>query len=727
MNEFDRQDVSFKYSCYNRTILSKVDAGLTMYMDVIEKFKIFDADMRLELASSFSQKHSSRLKKLFSKPELSERATKFRPGYRQAVKEVSNEIKEYLELSEKTSFRLLEIRPNDSYLNDEVLKIIQNLNHQIEHVVAENLRSIKDDRFDFILGPISDFYSEDKIPSIEGIKTLLAKDGLVIFCEDFIQPYKNKQQRQLALIELHSMMIQEINNRINGLNSGSSDSYEQEGLELAASSEILSVIEGILENAKSKISLAELEDIASDFSLLEKKPLFPNDRLERGLYKIVLANKRLPKTPYFIKKLQEGYQTASDNQHFSQETTINMIAPSNMHPQEVLSASGGVFAEILAEGYRHERYHRGTSNYDDIENMGEIAARTLFDADYVNLKPHSGTQAVQAALLACKYEGRNRILSLSLKPGGHITHSRLTMFNKLIGFEIFHHGVDKSFELDYDAILEKAKEHKPEIIIAGYSAFPKTINFEKFREIADSVGARLIADVSHTAGLIAGGAYPNPTSVSDVVVFSTSKTLAGPKGGMIVARGGDNEFLGLVSKALNIGLQSEDHSPSVVAKAAMLTLALEPKFNQYSEQVVSNAKAFAAELHSIGVPVLGYDKKSKGTDSHIVMIDVHAMKDELNGHNAAKVLEMIGVLSNKNLIPDDKLGAHETSGVRFGTSAVALGGAKEDAMKELAAIIANTLKATKVIDNIIFLDPKVCQANRSSLEKLAKKYSRSIL
>ncbi len=699
-----------------------------MYLDIVKKLKILDPLERVKFVTNWQREQSLDFEKIVSDLQLYKQAVKARPGYTEALQEISNEVEEYIKKATKQSIRLLEVGRSNHYLVEDLLEALQDLDCDIHHVLSEDdLCDSEVTKYDIVFGPLSSVFPGASAERSKNINNLLVGDGIVIIYDDFLQSYNSDQQYQLSLIEFSGLVLQEISHRLAMTNTTPSNS-EREALKHAAFLEAVALTDSILgKNNKRSLSLTALNSIAKDFSVLGKKLLFPNGGLERGTYMVALANKRLPGTPYFLQKLRHEYQRASNDQHDMQEATLNMIAPSNLHPQEVSLAGGGPFVETLAEGYRYERYHTGTAHYDDIENLGEIAARALFEASYVNLKPHSGTQAIQAALLACKHEGRQKILSLSLKPGGHITHSRLTMFNKAMGFEIFHYSADKNFELDYDDILKKAKEHNVDIIITGYSAFPKSIDFKKFREIADIVGARLIADVSHIAGLIAGSAYPNPTTVADVVVFSTSKTLAGPKGGMIVAGDGDDGFLELVSKSLNIGLQSEDHSPSVVAKVAMLTLALKPEFKEYSKQVVLNAKALATALHGQGIPVVGYDERSQGTDSHIVMIDVHAIKDEFNGDNVAKVLEAVGILSNKNLLPEDALSAHMTSGLRLGTSAITLGGAKENTMKELADIIAQTLKVTQVIDEVIFLDQKICQESRRSIESLARKYHRSTL
>lgn len=410
-----------------------------------------------------------------------------------------------------------------------------------------------------------------------------------------------------------------------------------------------------------------------------------------------------------------------------QERTVNMIAPSNIVPMCVLRVLGSHFTNVIAEGYRSNRYHTGTEHYDVLEELGEALVQKIFKGFHANLKPHSGTQAVQAALLAMKTEGRSRVLSMSLRDGGHITHGKITRFNQEMGFQFVHYGVSSDYSIDYEKVLQLAKQEGTDIIIAGASAFPKKIEWSCFREIADKVGARLIADVSHYAGLIAGNAYPNPATNADIIVLSTSKTLPGPKGGIILlGKTSDKKLKEAVKRAVNIGLQSEDISNAVAGKVAVLALTQDRRFPEYAQATVANARILSTCLQNSGIPVVGYDEKTKGTDSHIVLIDVRAYNPLLNGHIVAKALAKAGIYANKNPIRDDPLGSDKTSGVRFGTAAISILGMRDWEVREIGNTIADVINSLRVEKGKVLYNDSVIQKARARIAELRQQFRETI-
>lgn len=409
-----------------------------------------------------------------------------------------------------------------------------------------------------------------------------------------------------------------------------------------------------------------------------------------------------------------------------QDSSLNMIASSNILPKYVREALGSDFTTVVAEGYRNNRYHTGTENYDDLEILGEELAQKAFGGYHVNLKPHSGTQAVQAAFLAMKAEGRNCVLSMGLQEGGHITHGKITHFNKAIGFKFVHYGLLPDGSIDYEQVEQLAKQEGADIIVVGASAYPKKIEWSCFREIADKVGARIIADISHYAGLIAGGAYPNPGANADIIVMSTNKTLPGPKGGIILFGKPDEKLKQKVNRAVNIGLQSEDISNGVVAKVAVLALAQHERFTEYAQATVANARLLCNYFQNSGIPVVGYDTKTQGTDSHIALINVHAYNPLLNGNIVAEALAKAGIYANRNPIPNETLSSNETSGVRFGTAAMSLLGMGTSEVTQVGAIIAEVIASLRVDEGKELSTNTILQTARLDIAKLRQKFSKTI-
>jgi glycine hydroxymethyltransferase len=436
-----------------------------------------------------------------------------------------------------------------------------------------------------------------------------------------------------------------------------------------------------------------------------------------------VPNQTVPNQQPIREKIEEFFL----KERTRQESSLNMIASSNVVPKYVLEALGSNFTNVVAEGYRNNRYHTGTENYDDLEILGEELAQKAFGGYHVNLKPHSGTQAVQAAFLAMKAEGRSCVLSMGLKDGGHITHGKITHFNKEIGFKFVHYGVSPDWSIDYEQVQQLAKQEGADIIVVGASAYPKKIEWSCFREIADKVGARIIADISHYAGLIAGGAYPNPGANADIIVMSTNKTLPGPKGGIIfLGKESDEKLKTTVKRAVNIGLQSEDISNGVVGKVAVLAIAQHRRFPEYARATVANARLLCNYLHNSGIPVVGYDTKTQGTDSHMVLINVHAYNPLLNGNIVAEALAKAGIYANRNPIPQDPLSSNETSGVRFGTAAISLLGMGESEVRQVGTIIAEVIASLRVEKGKVLYNNTILQTARSDIAKLRQKFCETI-
>src|SRR5699024_477713 len=341
--------------------------------------------------------------------------------------------------------------------------------------------------------------------------------------------------------------------------------------------------------------------------------------------------------------------------------------------EAVMEAMGSVLTNKYAEGYPGKRYYGGCEHVDVVENLARDRAKALFGADHANVQPHSGAQANMAVYFSILESG-DTVLGMNLNHGGHLTHGSPVNFSgKLYHFEEY--GVDKETEqLDYTAVLKKAKAVKPKLIVAGTSAYSRTIDFSKFREIADHVGAYLMVDMAHIAGLVAAGLHPNPVPYADFVTTTTHKTLRGPRGGMILCK---EKFAKQIDKSVFPGLQGGPLMHVIAAKAMCFKEALSDEFKAYSEQIIANAKALAEALRKEGIRIV-----SGGTDNHLILLDVTPLG--LTGKDAEKVLDDIGVTTNKNTIPFDTESPFVTSGIRVGTAAVTTRGFKEKEMQEIA-------------------------------------------
>ncbi len=364
-----------------------------------------------------------------------------------------------------------------------------------------------------------------------------------------------------------------------------------------------------------------------------------------------------------------------------QAKNIELIASENFVSEAVMEAAGSVLTNKYAEGYPGKRYYGGCEVVDKAEVLAIERAKKLFNADHANVQPHSGSQANQAVYFASVPIG-GKILAMDLTHGGHLTHgSPVNMSGKY--FDFIHYGVTKDEEIiDYDQVEKLAKEHKPALIVAGASAYPRVINFKRFREIADAVGALFMVDMAHIAGLVAAGLHPNPVPVADFVTTTTHKTLRGTRGGMILCK---QEHAKAVDKAIFPGLQGGPLMHAVAAKAVSFKEALTDEFKAYQEQIVKNAARLAQKLESFGMRLV-----SGGTENHMMLVDLNNL--EITGKDAEAALDKVGITVNKNTIPFESRSPFVTSGIRIGTPAVTTKGMQEEEMDQIAQLIFDTLK-----------------------------------
>ncbi|GED32601.1 MULTISPECIES: serine hydroxymethyltransferase [Brevibacillus] len=364
-----------------------------------------------------------------------------------------------------------------------------------------------------------------------------------------------------------------------------------------------------------------------------------------------------------------------------QRDKIELIASENFVSRAVMEAMGTVLTNKYAEGYPGRRYYGGCEYVDIAENIARDRVKELFGAEHANVQPHSGAQANMAVYFTILKPG-DTVLGMNLSHGGHLTHGSPVNFSGTL-YNFVEYGVDQeSHTINYEDVRAKALEHKPKLIVAGASAYPRTIDFAKFREIADEVGAYFMVDMAHIAGLVAAGLHPNPVPYAHFVTSTTHKTLRGPRGGLILCK---EEFAKAIDKSVFPGVQGGPLMHVIAAKAVAFGEALQADFKDYAARIVSNAKAFAEALTAEGLTLV-----SGGTDNHLVLVDVS--KIGLTGKVAEHLLDEVSITTNKNTIPYDSESPFVTSGVRMGTPAVTSRGFDEEAMKEVAAIIALTLK-----------------------------------
>lgn len=387
----------------------------------------------------------------------------------------------------------------------------------------------------------------------------------------------------------------------------------------------------------------------------------------------------------------------SEDEKQRQNTNIDLIASANVVSRSVLEAMGSFLTNKVAEGYPGRRYFSGCEIIDKIENLAINRAKQLFGAEYVNVQPYSGTQANHAVFLFTLKPG-DRMLAMDLNQGGHLSHgAKMTLTGK--NYDCYGYGVDReSYLLDYDKILQQAKEVRPKLIIAGASAYPRIIDFKRFRAIADEVGALFLADIAHIAGLIAAKQHPSPIDHAHFVTTTTQKTMRGPRGGMILmGKHSAPEFGKKINSTLFPGVQGAIHMNTIAAKAVMLKEALDPAFVAYHKRNIKNAQTLAEGLITKGFSVI-----SGGTDNHIVLLDLTSQG--ISGKEAEDRLTQAGICVNKNLIPYDQKPPKLCSGIRLGTSAVTTRGFNESEIKSIVEIIdsllskepsENTLKTAK--------------------------------
>ena len=390
-----------------------------------------------------------------------------------------------------------------------------------------------------------------------------------------------------------------------------------------------------------------------------------------------------------LKEIDPEIYAAIKKEMKRQDENLELIASENFASLGVLEAQGSVLTNKYAEGYPGRRWYGGCENVDIAESLAIERAKTIFGAEHANVQPHSGSQANMAVYLAAINPG-DTVLAMDLSAGGHLTHGHphnfSGMFYKMVGY-----GVDKKTEsLDYDAILELAKTHKPKMILAGASAYPRTIDFKKFRQIADTVGAYLFVDMAHIAGLVAAGIHPSPVPYAEFVTSTTHKTLRGPRGGFILCK---KEFAKKIDSRIFPGIQGGPLMHVVAAKAVAFHEAMQPEFKQYQIQLTKNAKELASVLEKKGFRIV-----SGGTDTHLMLVDLNAKN--VTGSDASKILGEVNITVNKNLIPFDQKSPMITSGIRLGTAAVSTRKMKEAQMQEIASLINEALENQSDIEKI---------------------------
>lgn len=364
-----------------------------------------------------------------------------------------------------------------------------------------------------------------------------------------------------------------------------------------------------------------------------------------------------------------------------QRSNIELIASENFVSQAVMEAQGSVLTNKYAEGYPGKRYYGGCEHVDVAEDIARDRAKEIFGAEHVNVQPHSGAQANMAVYFTILQHG-DTVLGMNLAHGGHLTHGSPVNFSG-VQYNFVEYGVDPETQyIDYNDVLEKARTHKPKLIVAGASAYPRVIDFAKFREIADEVGAYLMVDMAHIAGLVAAGLHPNPVPYCDFVTTTTHKTLRGPRGGMILCK---EEFAKQIDKSIFPGIQGGPLMHVIAAKAVAFGEALQDSFKTYAQNVVNNAQRLAEGLQKEGLTLI-----SGGTDNHLILVDVRNL--DLTGKVGEHVLDEVGITVNKNAIPFDPASPFVTSGIRIGTAAATSRGFGLEEMDEIASIIAYTLK-----------------------------------
>lgn len=405
-----------------------------------------------------------------------------------------------------------------------------------------------------------------------------------------------------------------------------------------------------------------------------------------------------------LKVFDNEIYSAIESELERQRTHIELIASENFVSKAVLEAQGSIMTNKYAEGYSGKRYYGGCEYVDIAENIAIERACKLFGCKYANVQPHSGSQANMGAYGAILQPG-DKILGMSLDAGGHLTHGYDKNFSGKI-YQAFSYGLDENGYIDYDDVLKKALEIKPKVIVAGASAYSRIIDFKKFREIADEVGAYLMVDMAHIAGLVASGLHPSPFPYADIVTTTTHKTLRGPRGGMILTN--NDEIAKKVNSYVFPGIQGGPLMHIIAAKAVALKEALQPSFKEYAKQIIVNCQVLAKELQNYGFKLV-----SGGTDNHLILVDVYNSVG-VTGKKAETILHSVNITCNKNAIPHDTLKPTITSGIRLGTAAITTRGFKEDDVVLVAKFINDALKNR---DN-----PEILREIKNQVMDLMKKH-----
>ncbi|MEF8771092.1 serine hydroxymethyltransferase [Halodesulfurarchaeum sp.] len=368
-----------------------------------------------------------------------------------------------------------------------------------------------------------------------------------------------------------------------------------------------------------------------------------------------------------------------------QEDTLAMIASENHASEAVLAAQGSALTNKYAEGYPGARYYGGCENVDQVEQLAIDRAKELYDADHANVQPHSGTQANMAVYFSVLEPG-DKILSLDLNHGGHLSHGHPVNFSGKL-YEVEQYEIDpETGRVDYEMLNEKAHEFEPDIIVSGFSAYPRVVDWERVQETADEVGAYHLADMAHITGLVATGEHPNPVGIADFTTGSTHKTIRAGRGGMILT---DEEHADAIDKTVFPGIQGGPLMHNIAGKAVGFAEALEPEFEDYMEQTVSNAKALGESMMERGFKLV-----SGGTDNHLILVDLRQSHPDVTGNDAADALEEAGIVLNANTVPGETRSAMEPSGIRIGSPGLTTRGFDEAEMREVGALIS------RVLDNI---------------------------
>lgn len=399
------------------------------------------------------------------------------------------------------------------------------------------------------------------------------------------------------------------------------------------------------------------------------------------------------------KQIQEAILKERERQLYN----IELIASENYVSKDVLEAAGSILTNKYAEGYPSKRYYGGCEHVDVVEDIARERAKKLFGAEHVNVQPHSGSQANMGVYMAVLEPG-DTVLGMNLTAGGHLTHGHPLNFSGTL-YNFVDYGVKKEDgRIDYEEVREKALKEKPKLIVAGASAYPRIIDFQKFREIADEVGAYLMVDMAHIAGLVAAGLHPNPVPYADFVTTTTHKTLRGPRGGMILCK---EKYAALLDKKVFPGMQGGPLMHIIAAKAVCFEEALQPEFKTYAKQVIENCRVLADTLKEEGFHIV-----SDGSDNHLLLVDVKG-SIVMTGKRAEYLLDEAGITCNKNTIPFDEEKPFVTSGIRLGSAAMTTRGFKEEQFKQVGKWIAKVLKE----DN-----EKVCHEVREEVRALTKQY-----